>query len=152
MKRICALAIGVASLALLLGAAAEKPVFTGLRLELFVSDVPKSLAFYRDVLGFEVERQEQDYVALRSGAARIALNRADGLAKQHFFNPELQQQRRGLGAEIVLEVDDIAAHFERAKASGHPILSPLKKRPWGLTDYRVADPDGYYLRISSREE
>ena len=133
------------------GAAADKQTFSGLRLELFASDVNKSLAFYRDVLGFEVERQEQDYIALRSGGARISLNRADGLGGQHYFNPELKKERKGLGVEIVLEVDDVAALFERVKQSGHTILSPLKKRPWGLTDFRVADPDGYYLRLTSHD-
>ncbi len=80
----------------------------------------------------------------------IGLGLAKGLPKQHYFNPELQTGRRGLGAEIVLEVDDIQATFEKVKATGHPILSGLRKQPWGATDFRIADPDGYYLRITSR--
>ncbi len=31
------------------------------------------------------------------------------------------------------------------------MIEPLLVRPWGLTDFRVADPDGYYLRITSRQ-
>ena len=26
----------------------------------------------------------------------------------------------------------------------------LQDRPWGLTDFRILDPAGYYLRITSR--
>lgn len=150
MKR-STLVLSVLSVVVLLGAANDSGNFTGLRLELFVSDLNKSLTFYRDVLGFSVERQEADYIALKSGSTRLSLNKADGLGKQHFFNPELQSQRHGLGVEIVLEVEDVSAHFDRVKQHGYTILSPLKKRPWGLTDYRVADPDGYYLRITSTE-
>jgi predicted ester cyclase len=58
--------------------------------------------------------------------------------------------RRGLGVEIVIEVDDVERCQERVAASGHPILEPLQDRPWGLRDFRISDPDGYYLRITSR--
>jgi uncharacterized glyoxalase superfamily protein PhnB len=52
--------------------------------------------------------------------------------------------------EIVLEVDDVVGWRDRVLASGYPILEPLQERPWGLTDFRIADPDGYYLRLTSR--
>jgi hypothetical protein len=28
------------------------------------------------------------------------------------------------------------------------VVEPLRSRPWGLTDFRVTDPDDYYLRIT----
>ncbi len=122
-----------------------------LRLELFVSDLPKSIDFYTRVLGFERQPGDPTYVPVRSGAVVIGLGPAAGLPKQHPFNPELQTARRGLGAEIVLEVDDVERYFERVKSSGYQaIRAPLRKQPWGLTDFRLSDPDGYYLRITSR--
>jgi lactoylglutathione lyase len=33
-------------------------------------------------------------------------------------------------------------------ASGWPLEEPLQDRPWGLTDSRVLDPGGHYLRIT----
>jgi hypothetical protein len=51
----------------------------------------------------------------------------------------------------VLEVDDVKAVYKQVQLARHKILSPLARRPWGLTDFRIADPDGYYLRITSRE-
>ncbi|WP_366663858.1 hypothetical protein [Geobacillus subterraneus] len=27
--------------------------------------------------------------------------------------------------------------------------SELKQQEWGMTDFRLTDPDGYYLRITS---
>jgi uncharacterized glyoxalase superfamily protein PhnB len=32
--------------------------------------------------------------------------------------------------------------------AGYRLLEPLRERPWGLRDFRVVDPDGYYLRIT----
>ena len=55
---------------------------------------------------------------------------------------------RGAGVEIVLEVDDVAAALARVEAAGHPVEEPLRARPWGRTDIRLLDPDGYYLRIT----
>ncbi len=59
---------------------------------------------------------------------------------------------RGLGVEIVLEVDDVQAAYERVQSCGHPIEEPLQKQNWGLTDFRIVDPDGYYLRVTSRAQ
>jgi len=128
----------------------SEPQGMSLRLELFVDDLEKSIEFYTQVLGFERLKGGKDYVPVRSGSVVIGLGPADKLSKQHYFNPELQSSRRGLGTEIVFEVDDINDMFDRVKANGHRILSPLIKRPWGATDFRIADPDGYYLRLTSR--
>jgi lactoylglutathione lyase len=54
------------------------------------------------------------------------------------------------GVEIVLEVDDVAAAHERVLAAGYPVEQDLQRRSWGLTDFRLHDPAGYYLRITSR--
>jgi uncharacterized glyoxalase superfamily protein PhnB len=53
--------------------------------------------------------------------------------------------------EIVLEVEDIVAEERRVRATGQPLLQALQKQAWGLTDFRLADPDGYYLRVTSRD-
>jgi lactoylglutathione lyase len=129
---------------------AAKPAGLSLRLELFVAYIEKSVDFYTKVLGFERLDGESDYVPVRSGSVVIGLGPAKGLPKFHHFNPEVQTARRGLGAELVLEVDDVDAYFQKVKDSGYKILTPLRKRPWGATDFRIADPDGYYLRITSR--
>ena len=129
----------------------RKPQGMSLRLELFVSSMQKSIDFYTHVLGFEQVRGEPDYVPVRSGSVLVALGPAAGLPKKHHFNPEVQNSRRGLGVEIVLEVSDVKSFFEKVKATGYKgILSPLRKQSWGATDFRIADPDGYYLRITSR--
>ena len=57
---------------------------------------------------------------------------------------------RGAGVEIVLEVEDVDAAFDAAERAAARVVEPLRDRPWGLRDFRVVDPDGYYLRITHR--
>lgn len=56
----------------------------------------------------------------------------------------------GLGVELVVVVDDVAAVHARAVASGRVEIAALVDQPWGLTDFRILDLDGYYVRITSR--
>jgi hypothetical protein len=28
------------------------------------------------------------------------------------------------------------------------VVDALREQPWGLHDFRLADPDGYYLRVT----
>ena len=56
---------------------------------------------------------------------------------------------RGAGVEIVLEVDDLDAVYESCAAAG-VVAEGLTDRPWGLRDFRFTDPDGYYVRVTTR--
>jgi lactoylglutathione lyase len=124
----------------------------GLRLELFVEDMADSIAFYTQVLAFEVARHEpDDYASLRWGDAILGIGAVAKLPEEGgYFGRNISSHRRGLGVEIVLEVDDVEEWHARVGTSGHPTLEHLQDRPWGLRDFRIADPDGYYLRITSR--
>jgi uncharacterized glyoxalase superfamily protein PhnB len=51
--------------------------------------------------------------------------------------------------EIVLETTDLDTLYERVQRSRYPLAAPLQDRPWGLRDFRITDPDGYYLRITT---
>jgi len=122
-----------------------------LRFELFVREMESAIAFYTGVLGFELMRREPGYSSLRRGEVILGLGPVSRLpVKDGYFTRDIAGQRLGLGVEIVLEVDDLDACHARVLASGYPIFEPLRERPWGLRDFRVVDPDGYYLRVTSR--
>ena len=121
----------------------------GLRVELFVDDVERSVAFYERVLGFAREQESSDYVAIRRGTVRIGIGAAAGLPAHHYFDPPSLQGRRGIGIELVIEVDDVESACRMVTEASHPVLVPLGERPWGLRDFRIVDPDGYFLRITS---
>jgi len=121
-----------------------------LRLELFVDNLDASLTFYENVLGFAIERRDVDYIALRNGAAVLGLGLARSLPAGHHFSQAGLEGPRGTGAEIVLEVADVDECYRRVIEYGHPVAGALGIRPWGGRDFRIVDPDGYYLRITSR--
>lgn len=129
------------------------PSCKGLRLELFVEDMGETIGFYRRVLGFEVEREQpEEYASLRSGGVLLGIGPISKLPEEDgYFTRDITSHRRGLGVEIVLEVEDLDTAHRRVVASGHPVFEPPQRRPWGLMDFRIVDPDGYYLRLTSRE-
>lgn len=65
------------------------------------------------------------------------------------FTQERLSSCRGAGVEIVRDVDDLDAEAQRVARAGHSFVETVQERPWGLRDFRLADPDGYYLRVTS---
>lgn len=126
------------------------------RFELFVADTTRATAFYRDVLGFEVTAEFGDtdgstYIELRNGDAIIGVQREDALEHAVADGDPAVFRSPPSGVELVLEVGDVEAYRERARASGYSVAAELEERPWGELDFRLRDPDGYYLRITSRQ-
>lgn len=123
-----------------------------LRLELFYDDaaLAEARSFYVDVVGMELDPASSDgFVILRLGAAQLDLNRVADLPADHYFRSEIATSRRGLGTEIVIEVDDVEALYADVASTDYPIESTLRRRSWGQTDFRIADPGGYYVRFTS---
>jgi len=114
---------------------------------LTVNDLQKSLAWYRDVVGFSIDRQyERDgrlrSVALRAGAVRILLNQDDGAKGMNRAKGE------GFSLQFITaqSVDDIA---KRIKDLGGTLDTEPADTPWGARMFRVRDPDGFKFAISS---
>jgi lactoylglutathione lyase len=101
----------------------------GLRLELFVEDMGESVRFYRRALGFEVVREVRgDYASLRSGDIMLGIGPIAKLPDTGgYFTRSIASQRRGLGVEIVMEVDDLSAAHRRVLDSGHTVFEPPSK-------------------------
>ncbi|WP_194922272.1 GNAT family N-acetyltransferase [Catenulispora rubra] len=118
-----------------------------LRVEVFVADLDAFVDFYTRVLGFTLSDDRRatasPYAAVALGTARIGAVRSWG-------DLELAVRSIPSGAELVLEVDDVETAHHRATESGWPIADGLTEQPWGLRDFRLFDPDGYYLRVTSR--
>jgi predicted enzyme related to lactoylglutathione lyase len=120
---------------------------TTLRFEIFPDDLDAAVDFYATVLRFTVRADRRSdpspYVSLQRGSVRVgAARRAVTGARAVRLPPA--------GVELVLEVDDVAAERDWVVAAGWPLREDLQDRPWGLKDFRILDPAGYYLRITDR--
>lgn len=120
---------------------------TSLRLEIFPVDVNATVRFYVDLLGFQlVTDQRADdppYVFLQRDTVGIGASIRPDLGYAAYRRPPA-------GVEIVLEVDYLHAERDRIRLAGWPIDEDITRRPWGLQDFRVLDPDGHYLRFTDR--
>ena len=123
-----------------------------IRVELFVGDPDRSVDFYTSVLGFEVQRLDESHALLTCGHVTLGLGRQADLPETGDgpgFTRQRLERDHGAGVEIVLETTDLDTLYERVQRSGWRIAAPMQDRPWGLRDFRVTDPDGYYLRITT---
>ena len=120
-----------------------------LHVEFFVEDLARSRDFYTRVLGFTITRQKDDgFTELNRGAATLALNNRTILTSDHPARPG-PNERIGKGVEIVLFVADLDEVYDQVLASGWPLSTPMTDQPWGMTDFRVIDPDGCYIRVTA---
>jgi lactoylglutathione lyase len=112
---------------------------------LFVSDLERSVAFYRDVIGVAVKLEGDGYVELATQGARFGLydrNRLDELTGQDREPPDRP------GGEVVFLVEDVDAEAERLRTAGVVILKGPVDRPWGHRTLHVADPDGFVVELA----
>jgi uncharacterized glyoxalase superfamily protein PhnB len=114
---------------------------------LTVKDLQKSLTWYRDVVGFGVDRMiERDGklrgVALKAGDVRLNINQDDGAKGWDRVKGE------GFSLQFTTDqnVDEIA---NRIKGLGGTLESEPADMPWGPRLFRLRDPDGFKLAISS---
>jgi uncharacterized glyoxalase superfamily protein PhnB len=114
---------------------------------LTVKDLQKSLAWYHDVVGFTIDRKfEHDGklrgVALKAGDVQLSINQDDGAKGWDRVKGE------GFSLRITTDqsVDEIA---NRIKALGGTLDSEPADMPWGARIFRLRDPDGFKLTISS---
>ena len=117
--------------------------------EIFVSDVERSIAFY-EALGLHVNRRWGGWVQLAKGDSTLTLQ-GDTHAVQgpHYFTPNIGRRPLGTGVEIAFEVEDVDAVYAAAQANGVDIVKAIQDRDWKARDFRIADPDGYFIRFTT---
>lgn len=119
-------------------------------------DPEESLAFYRDVLGFEVR------LDVGGGTMRWITVGPPGQPGTSIVlhppaaDPGVTDEERRLIAEmmakgtyaiIVLATTDLDATFDRLSASGADIVQEPTDQPYGVRDCALRDPAGTMIRI-----
>jgi catechol 2,3-dioxygenase-like lactoylglutathione lyase family enzyme len=120
-------------------------------------DPDTALAFYRDVLGFEV-RNDVGYGGMRW----LTVGPADQPGTSIVLEPPAadpgitEEERRtiaemmakGSYARITLATPDLDETFARLQAGGAEIVQEPTEQPYGIRDCAIRDPAGNLIRIS----
>ncbi|HLV82346.1 MAG TPA: VOC family protein [Devosia sp.] len=121
--------------------------------ELSVSDVGRSLAFYCDMLGFEVayERASEGFAHVRLGEAGLML---DQLSTGRDWVTGPLEPPFGRGINIQIQVDNLDQLLTRLAVRHVDLFQPVETKSYraGNTSitqrqFCVQDPDGYLLRF-----
>jgi catechol 2,3-dioxygenase-like lactoylglutathione lyase family enzyme len=117
---------------------------------LAVADVDRSLAFYRDALGAEVEALYDDppYATLTVAGTRLSLAE-QGHPPEDRPGIELAapSDPSRAGAILVVEVGDARAEHARLSDLGVHFLADPFEPPWGGCRFFCVDPDGHLVEV-----
>ena len=116
---------------------------------LTVKDIHKSMTWYTDVLGFTVDEQHEREgtlraVSIKAGDVRLVLSQDDG-AK----GDRVKGEGFSLQFTTAQSVDEVAA---RIKANGGTLSMEPTDMHFGARVFRLQDPDGFTLVISSERK
>jgi len=128
---------------------------------LSVDDHEKAIAFYRDVLGFEVRGDVRAYgmrwvtigpptqpdvnIVLEPPAADPGISPADRAAIGDLL-------AKGLLRGLNFSTTDLQGTFDRVRASGAEVIQEPMDQAYGVRDCAVRDPAGNHIRISQARD
>lgn len=121
---------------------------------LMVEDVDKTIAYYRDLLGFELamtEPQEEPFqwAMMTNGGAELMFQSRASLAgeyEQLFGDIPL-----GGSFTLFIEVNDVRALFEKVKTHVE-MVKELEETFYGMIEFTIRDLDGYLLTFAQPAE
>ena len=120
------------------------------------ADPEASLAFYRDILGFEV-RNDVGYQGMRwitvgpVDQPQVSIVLYPPSATPGITDEEnrtiTEMMAKGTFASILLATKDLDGIFERLQASDAEIVQEPTDQPYGVRDCALRDPAGCMVRI-----
>jgi lactoylglutathione lyase len=118
-----------------------------------VGDLQKSLAFYTDVLGMRLLRQ-QDYPSGRFTLAFVGYeDESTGAVIELTHNWDTSSYDLGEGyGHIALQVDDAYAACDKVRAQGGKVVREAGPMKHGTTVIAfIEDPDGYKIEFIQKK-
>ena len=113
-----------------------------------VFDMPTSIAFYRDVLGFSVASDvpddgQCDFAMLTLHRTELMLNTAYE-ADRRPSEPDPSRVAAHGDTSLFFDCADVDAAFEQLRARGIAVAEPVV-RDYGMKQLYLKDPDGYEI-------
>ncbi len=103
---------------------------------LAVSDMARSVVFYRDQLGLKLLYGGEN-------ASFTSFSVGEG-----YVNLILREEKPAWWGRLILHVDDVDAYYQQLTSSGlKPSSSPVDA-PWGERYFHIDDPDGHELSFA----
>jgi catechol 2,3-dioxygenase-like lactoylglutathione lyase family enzyme len=110
----------------------------------FVSDIQRSTAFYRDILGLKVRADLGNFVLFDGG---FALHEGRSLSETVWGVLASDPEPYGRGNLLLyFEDDDVDAAFERI-APHVELIHPVERQAWGQRVFRFYDPDRHAVEV-----
>jgi len=103
------------------------------------SDIQATLAYYKDVLGFESTWTWGDpptFGSASRGGVTIMFN----------LQPDLAARIKG--HQHWVKVDDVDELHRLHRSNGATVVQEIEDKPWGVREYVVEDLNGYHLRFA----
>ena len=120
---------------------------------IFVGDLPKMVAFYRDVLGFSIDWDGSGpYAEFKHEGVRFSMYERAQLPG--LFNGLEPSYPGGVNGTFELAIDlpvyaDVDREFARVAAAGASVVYAPRTEPWGMRSSMVTDPEGNLIEIGS---
>jgi lactoylglutathione lyase len=108
----------------------------------FVQDMQRSVAFYRDVLGLPLKFESPEWTELATEGVTLALHRAEAPA-----TAEAQDPAPAGRCQLGFSVDDLDAFHAGMTQRGVNCIRPPQEE-FGVKLARYADPDGLPFSVS----
>jgi lactoylglutathione lyase len=119
---------------------------------LYTDDLPRALAFYRDLLGFSETYRfppegEPEFLGLELDEGSVALAAVSSSTEPQHGLP--LRPLAGHRFELCVYTDDVDAAIEELRAADVPVLMEPADQPWGERLAYVQDPDGNPVHVTS---
>ncbi len=111
------------------------------------TDVPRTVAFYRDLLGCEVAHEFRNPAGVLYG---VFLSCRNGTFLE-FFNEQAPKPTGGLFRHLCFEVEDIEGMAAMARSKGLP-AEVKRGRTDRILQFFVHDPDGNMIEFQQHDQ
>lgn len=117
---------------------------------IYTADLERSIEFYRDTLGFEVDEYYPDsenptWVCIRIGDDLFGIGKTFSDI-HHKLHPRGVD---GSGVQFYIRVPDVDRIYERYR-NEVDIIDDIENKPWGDREFTFKDPDGYLISFFSK--
>ena len=119
---------------------------------IFVADLPKMVAFYRDALGLAIDWDGQGpYAEFKHEGIRFSMFERKELPKLLGQTPDFPRRLNG-SFELAINVgepNNVDVRYREIIASGGVAIYAPRDEPWKMRSAMLADPEGNIIEIAS---